>query len=126
MRWSTMTNKKRKSKAGGGGGTGEAAAAAAAAAGGARGGGGPSSSSNAHKRPRFYDRSKNDTGGNSRDDSGSTNYNSSRFTNDTDKQRGYYDSTHGQFGAFPGLEDDDDGEFYGPANDGVDYLKMVR
>lgn len=117
MRWSTMTNKKRKSKAGGGGGTGEAAAAA--------GGGGGGASSNAHKRPRFYDRSKNDTSSNSREGA-STSYSSSRFTNDTDKQRGYYDPTHGQFGAFPGLEGDDDGEFYGPANDGVDYLKMVR
>lgn len=121
MRWSTMTNKKRKSKAGGGGGgTGETAVAAAGG-----GGGGGGASSNAHKRPRFYDRSKNDTGSNSREGA-STNYSSSRFTNDTDKQRGYYDPTHGQFGAFPGLEGDDDGEFYGPANDGVDYLKMVR
>lgn len=119
MRWSTMTNKKRKSKAGGGGGTGEAAAAS----GGASGVG----NSNSHKRPRFYDSHKNNASGNPRDGGGSsTNYQSSRFTNDVDKQRGYYNTTHGQFGAFPGLEDDDDGEFYGPANDGVDYLKMVR
>lgn len=119
MRWSTMTNKKRKSKAGGGGGGAGGAATAEA-------GGGPGvSSRNSHKRPRFYDHPKNDAGGSSRNEGGSTNYKSSRFTNDTDTQRGYYDPAHGQFGAFPGLEDDD-GEFYGPANDGVDYLKMVR
>ena len=38
------------------------------------------------------------------------------------------DPTYGQRGAFPGL-DDLDGErdvFYGPASDGLDYLRMVR
>lgn len=33
----------------------------------------------------------------------------------------------GQTGAFPGLGDEDDGElFYGPADDGLAYLRMVR
>lgn len=36
-------------------------------------------------------------------------------------------TAYGQTGAFPGLGGDDDGElFYGPALDGVDYLRMVR
>ena len=38
------------------------------------------------------------------------------------------DPTYGQRGAFPGLEDSADGDvlFYGPASDGVEYLRMVR
>jgi hypothetical protein len=37
------------------------------------------------------------------------------------------DPVTGQHGAFPGLDDDDPDElFYGPANDGLDYLRMVR
>ena len=38
------------------------------------------------------------------------------------------DPTYGQRGAFPGLEriDQDDELFYGPANDGLEYLRMVR
>lgn len=38
------------------------------------------------------------------------------------------DPTYGQRGAFPGLEDakGDDELFYGPANDGLEYLRMVR
>jgi hypothetical protein len=34
----------------------------------------------------------------------------------------------GMRAAFPGLDDYDNGEesFYGPANDGIDYLRMVR
>ena len=36
-------------------------------------------------------------------------------------------STYGQKEAFPGLDDGDDDElFYGPANDGIEYLRMVR
>lgn len=36
-------------------------------------------------------------------------------------------SRYGQKGAFPGLDDGDDDElFYGPANDGIEYLRMVR
>lgn len=36
-------------------------------------------------------------------------------------------TTYGQTGAFPGLGSEDDDElFYGPALDGVDYLRMVR
>lgn len=36
--------------------------------------------------------------------------------------------TYGQKGAFPGLGDDEDGDelFYGPASDGLEYLRMVR
>lgn len=34
--------------------------------------------------------------------------------------------TYGQRGAFPGLDEEDMGEFYGPANDGLEYLRMVR
>ena len=38
------------------------------------------------------------------------------------------DPTYGQRGAFPGLEDNDDEDelFYGPASDGLEYLRMVR
>ncbi|KAH0563294.1 hypothetical protein GP486_002134 [Trichoglossum hirsutum] len=37
------------------------------------------------------------------------------------------DPLTGQHSAFPGLDDDDPDElFYGPANDGLDYLRMVR
>ena len=39
------------------------------------------------------------------------------------------DYVTGQRQAFPGLDDDDnedEEQFYGPANDGMDYLKMVR
>lgn len=32
----------------------------------------------------------------------------------------------GQVGAFPGLGGDDSELFYGPASDGIDYLRMVR
>lgn len=37
------------------------------------------------------------------------------------------DPTYGQRGAFPGLDNEDHGNlFYGPANDGFEYLRMVR
>ena len=38
------------------------------------------------------------------------------------------DPTYGQRGAFPGLDgsDNDDTLFYGPASDGLEYLRMVR
>lgn len=38
------------------------------------------------------------------------------------------DSTYGQRGAFPGLDDlsTKDALFYGPASDGLEYLQMVR
>ncbi|KAJ5341190.1 hypothetical protein N7541_010314 [Penicillium brevicompactum] len=34
--------------------------------------------------------------------------------------------TYGQRGAFPGLDDGGDELFYGPADDGMEYLRMVR
>ena len=37
----------------------------------------------------------------------------------------YVDEFTGQTGAFPGLGGGDE-MFYGPASDGVDYLRMVR
>jgi hypothetical protein len=40
-------------------------------------------------------------------------------------QRPQIDAITGQSGAFPGLTNDDD-DFYGPAADGIDYLRMVR
>lgn len=36
------------------------------------------------------------------------------------------DVTYGQTSAFPGLDSYDNEPFYGPANDGLDYLRMVR
>lgn len=63
----------------------------------------------ANKRPRY------DSGGNGNNNSGF----------DFDASKGYIDPTTGQRGAFPGLEGEPD-DFYGPANDGMDYLRMVR
>lgn len=40
--------------------------------------------------------------------------------------RGYIDPYTGQRGAFPGLDEHGDEFFCGPANDGIDYLRMVR
>ena len=40
--------------------------------------------------------------------------------------KGYIDPSTGQRGAFPGLEEYGDDFFGGPANDGIDYLRMVR
>lgn len=43
------------------------------------------------------------------------------------KEKPRVDAHFGQTGAFPGLGGGDDGElFYGPANDGIGYLRMVR
>ncbi|KAH0607416.1 uncharacterized protein H6S33_002450 [Morchella sextelata] len=86
------------------------------------GGGGPSNYNNSnsntydqthhHKRPRYNNNNNNNS--------------TSETALPLDGPRhGYIDPHTGQRGAFPGLEDDD-GEFYGPANDGMDYLKMVR
>ena len=37
------------------------------------------------------------------------------------------DPTYGQRGAFPGLDGGEDEQlFYGPASDGLEYLRMVR
>ena len=41
----------------------------------------------------------------------------------------HVDPTYGQRGAFPGLDDapiEGDELFYGPAGDGLEYLRMVR
>jgi hypothetical protein len=38
----------------------------------------------------------------------------------------YIDDLTGQTGAFPGLGTETDELFYGPARDGIDYLRMVR
>ncbi|EXJ77335.1 hypothetical protein A1O3_09561 [Capronia epimyces CBS 606.96] len=45
---------------------------------------------------------------------------------DDSKELPRLDEYSGQVGAFPGLADDGDELFYGPASDGVDYLRMVR
>ena len=60
-----------------------------------------------------------------------------RFRADEVKKQSFYeggattgrtDSGSGQKQVFPGLDEDDDGDepFYGPANDGIEYLRMVR
>lgn len=36
------------------------------------------------------------------------------------------DAATNQIIAFPGLDDDDGGDFIGPPKDGIEYLKMVR
>ena len=43
-----------------------------------------------------------------------------------ERERPQADITYGQIGAFPGLDPRDNKPFYGPANDGLDYLRMVR
>lgn len=43
-----------------------------------------------------------------------------------ERERPQTDVTYGQTGAFPGLDPCDKEPFYGPANDGLDYLRMVR
>lgn len=43
------------------------------------------------------------------------------------REKARIDPTTGLRTAFPGLEDGDGGElFYGPATDGLEYLRMVR
>ncbi|KEF52763.1 uncharacterized protein A1O9_11180 [Exophiala aquamarina CBS 119918] len=42
------------------------------------------------------------------------------------KEKPQLDEYTGQAGAFPGLGKDSDDLFYGPASDGIDYLRMVR
>jgi hypothetical protein len=70
---------------------------------------------------------------NSNNASSSNDFNSKRprqsedpnnLANDFRAPGGYIDQSTGQRGAFPGLSSNDD--FYGPANDGIDYLRMVR
>ncbi|KPI41793.1 uncharacterized protein AB675_5314 [Cyphellophora attinorum] len=41
-------------------------------------------------------------------------------------EKPYINQESGQTGAFPGLGDEEDEGFYGPANDGIDYLRMKR
>lgn len=43
-----------------------------------------------------------------------------------ERERPQTDINYGQVGAFPGLDPRDNRPFYGPANDGLDYLRMVR
>lgn len=42
------------------------------------------------------------------------------------KEKPWVDEHSGQVAAFPGLANNGDEPFYGPAADGVDYLRMVR
>lgn len=45
---------------------------------------------------------------------------------DTSDEKPQVDPFSGQTGAFPGLAQDNGELFYGPASDGLDYLRMVR
>lgn len=47
-------------------------------------------------------------------------------TYDASRAQPRTDPTYGQVGAFPGLDSYQYAPFYGPANDGLDYLRMVR
>lgn len=47
-------------------------------------------------------------------------------TYDANRAQPRTDLTYGQVGAFPGLDTYQFAPFYGPANDGLDYLRMVR
>jgi hypothetical protein len=73
-------------------------------------GGGGSINTDGNKRPRHDDSTGGGGGGGDLD---------------FDNSKGYIDPTTGQRGAFPGL-DGHDGDFYGPAYDGLDYIRMVR
>lgn len=56
-------------------------------------------------------------------------FRSSAFEGDDDGRtpQPKVDPTYGQRGAFPDIEiDNDESLFYGPANDGLEYLRMVR
>ena len=56
-------------------------------------------------------------------------YNDDESTPPTYKTQPAVDPTYGQRGAFPGLDDISTGDeelFYGPASDGLQYLRMVR
>lgn len=44
----------------------------------------------------------------------------------TSYERPRNDPLYGQKSAFPGLDDASDELFYGPAEDGLEYLRMVR
>ena len=52
----------------------------------------------------------------------------SRLNNPLNSDDSRIDPTYGQRGAFPGLDDSnvENELFYGPANDGLEYLRMVR
>jgi regulator of vacuolar morphogenesis len=45
---------------------------------------------------------------------------------DANHEAPHVDEASGQTGAFPGLGRNNNELFYGPANDGIDYLRMVR
>ena len=48
---------------------------------------------------------------------------------DPTESQAHVNPTYGQRAAFPGLDDENDdtgGLFYGPASDGLEYLRMVR
>lgn len=49
-------------------------------------------------------------------------------TNGDAASKAQVDPTYGQRSAFPGLDDtaEEDALFYGPASDGLEYLRMVR
>lgn len=53
--------------------------------------------------------------------------NSDKHQNNSNNKRPRVDPVYGQRSAFPGLDDhDSDQLFYGPAEDGLEYLRMVR
>jgi hypothetical protein len=48
------------------------------------------------------------------------------FEHPTAHEESRVDSSSGQRGAFPGLDDNDDELIYGEPEDGLQYLRMVR
>jgi len=54
-------------------------------------------------------------------------YDDSEYSDEEESKEAPRVSEHsGQISAFPGLDGDSDELFYGPAADGIDYLRMVR
>lgn len=51
-----------------------------------------------------------------------------RYDDGDEEVTAQVDATYGQRSAFPGLDEAPNGDalFYGPASDGLEYLRMVR
>lgn len=49
-----------------------------------------------------------------------------RQSREASDERPRHDPIYGMKNAFPGLDDGGDELFYGPADDGLEYLRMVR
>lgn len=85
---------------------------------------------NATKKKLTMSRKRRNTSSPEFDEAPSPNCRSHEQDDDSEEEESneapYFDEYSGQTGAFPGLGSDRDALFYGPALDGLDYLRMVR